>query len=78
MGRQRRRLMGEPSWLENHAMESESLVRSLIQTCDILCKLESSTAWDCCVKFIIGGNWLLTLNNAVKPIANKYCEGKLK
>jgi hypothetical protein len=30
------------------------------------------------VKFTIGGNWLLTLNKAVKPIANKYYEGKMK
>jgi len=26
----------------------------------------------------ISGEWHLTLNNAVRPIENKYCEGKLK
>ena len=30
------------------------------------------------MKFTIGGKWLLTLNNTIRPIANKYCEGKLK
>jgi len=44
----------------------------------LLVELKSSTAWDCCMKLTIGGKWLLTLNKTVKPIANKYCEGKLK
>jgi len=30
------------------------------------------------MKFKIGGKWLLTLNITIRPIANKYCEGKLK
>jgi len=30
------------------------------------------------MKIIKGGKWHLTLNITVKPIANKYCEGKLK
>jgi len=29
-------------------------------------------------KLDVGGKWLLTLNITVRPIANKYCEGKLK
>jgi len=30
------------------------------------------------MKFTIGGKWHLTLNKTIRPIANKYCEGKLK
>jgi hypothetical protein len=26
----------------------------------------------------VRGKWLVTLNITVRPIANKYCEGKLK
>jgi len=26
----------------------------------------------------VRGKWLVTLNTTVRPIANKYCEGKLK
>jgi len=67
-----------PSGLENPAMKSESLVRRAAPGRHMLWPLESSTARDCCVKLTIGGNWLLTLNSAASPIANKYCEGKLK
>jgi len=29
-------------------------------------------------KLYVDGKWHLTLNKTVRPIANKYCEGKLK
>jgi len=66
--------------LENNAIESESLVNYFLKNVGIkkLFLLKSSTAWDCCMKIIICGKWHITLNITVKPIANKYCEGKLK
>jgi len=64
--------------LEKEAIESESLVRKLHPNINIFFSLKSRAAWDCCLKIIIWGKWLITLNNTVRPIANKYCEGKLK